>query len=294
MQAANKLEICKQTRKFTARSLHTVLKKLLATNRPISEVMFRDAWLTELRKNKNIFSDGWYDPPPHGIIVLFATDKHVTRLNFLSVRPEEKWPRDDIFLNKENGIAYVYASPVNKNSGVIGDFGMTLYFGKNKEIKDLLEICLDVDKQIFEAAQTGMQLGEIAEISRQMLKPYGMQNEFLAVTDKGTNVLGHTIPDEFTSWSSKEKEILAKNNWELTKDIISKKRINVKDNELFVITRNSAITIEPRPKTIEKPDLPKSLGYHTIALFKEDGSKELLTDFDELFTLAGMNYMIEQ
>lgn len=289
----DKLEICKQTRKIAADALYKVLKELLASNNPISEVTLRDAWLTEMHKNKNIFPEGWYMPPPYGMIVLFGTDNHVERVNYQSARPQEKWPRDDIFLDKKNGLIYCYASPVNKKTGIIGDFGVTLYFGKDNEIRNLLIHCFEADKTIFEALHLDMQLGEVAEISIKILKNYELQNETLAITDKGENVLGHTIPDGFDDWTEQEKNIYKQKNWQKIKDIISKKRINVKNHESTIIKENSAITIEPRPKNIRKPDLPKSLSYHTIALFKSDRSTELLTGFDELFTLTGMDYMIE-
>src|SRR5436853_4201407 len=104
----DKLEVCKSTRKIAADSLAKVLKKLLKSKKPISEVMLRDAWLFEMRKNKNIFPDGWYMPPPHGIMVLFADEKNVQRFNYKSARPNETWPRDDIFLDLKKGIIYCY------------------------------------------------------------------------------------------------------------------------------------------------------------------------------------------
>jgi len=157
----DKLEICKSTRKIAADSLYTVLKKLLASTQLISEVMLRDEWLEEMQKNKTIFTEGWYIPPPHGMIVLFATDKKVERINYKSVRIEEKWPRNDIFLDKKNGLAYFYASPVDKQSGIIGDFGMTVYLGKKKEIKDILKHCLVADKEILKLLQQECNLAKL-------------------------------------------------------------------------------------------------------------------------------------
>ena len=291
----DKLEICKQTRKIAADSLYKVLKKLLASDKPISEVTLRDAWLAEMQKNKNIFPEGWYQPPPHGMIVLFSTDKNVERINYKSARPQEKWPRDDILLNPQNGIIYCYASPVDKTTGIIGDFGLTLYFGKNPEIKKLLKMCLELDKELFAYVNVGMTLGDLSSEAESLMKKDGMATDAKPITDIGEIVIGHTIPDSYKGWADKEK-LLLKNkekNWLAIKDIISRKRINVKKNEPFIIEKGSAVTIEPRPKIINKPYLPTALSYHTIALFKENGSKELLTDFDELFTLAGMSYMIK-
>ncbi|HWY79603.1 MAG TPA: AIR synthase related protein, partial [Candidatus Sulfotelmatobacter sp.] len=291
----DKLEICKHTRKIAAESLYKILKKLLAANKPISEVMLRDAWLTEMQKNIDIFHDGWYTPPPYGIIVLFATDQQVERINYKSARPQEKWPRDDIFLNQKNGIVYFYASPVDKKTGIIGDFGLTLYFGNNPDIKNLLKKCLELNKELFTFLHVGMTLGSLSSKAEILMKKNGMSTDSEATTDVGEMVIGHTIPDAFEDWEEREK-LLLKNkeiNWHAIKKIISHKRVNVKKNESLIIKQENAVTIEPRPKIIDKPYLPTSLSYHTIALLKKDESKELLTNFDELFTLAGMSYMIE-
>src|SRR6266702_1882195 len=154
----DKLEICKQIRKIAADSLSIVLKKLLASDKPISEVTLRNAWLAEMRKNQNIFPEGWYEPPPYGMIILYADDKDVERFNYTSARVKEMWPRDDIFLNKKTGIIYCYASPVDKRTGILGDFGVTLYFGNKSDIKKLLKMCLTLDQEIFQSAQIGMKI----------------------------------------------------------------------------------------------------------------------------------------
>lgn len=288
--AIDKLEICKQTRKFAADSLYTVLKKLLASQKPISEVMLRDAWLAELRKNKNIFPDGWYMPPPHGMIILFGTDKNVDRINFKNARVEEKWPRDDVFLDTKNGIACLYASPVDKLSGVIGDFGITLYFGKNKEIKDHLKLCLSLGQEIFASIKIGQTLSQVSKSAYKRFAQVGVSLDATIQNVHKNMNLGHSIPATERDWTNKEKQILRGSNWIKTKDMLSEARLSYSD---FVIQPGFAFTIEPRPAVIDKPHIPTSLFYHTIAFFKENGEKELLTDFDDLFTLVGMDYMIE-
>lgn len=291
----DKLKICKQTRKIAADSLYTVLKKLLYSNKPISEVMLRNAWLKEMQKNKNIFPEGWYQPPPYGIIILFADDQKIERINYKSARPEDKWSRDDIFLDSKNGLIYCYASPVDKETGVIGDFGITLYFGKNLEIKNLLKKCLELDKELFAYVNVGMTLGDLSTKAEELMKKDGMGTDATPITDLGELVIGHTIPNAYENWNSEEKLLIKdrEKNWLAIRDIISHRRINIKKNESFIIKKDDAVTIEPRPKIIDRPYLPTALSYHTIALFKKDGSKELLTGFDELFTLAGMSYMIK-
>jgi hypothetical protein len=292
----NKLEICKSTRKIAADSLYTVLKKLLQSKNPISEVMLRDAWLEEMRKNNNIFPDGWYTPPPFGVSILFANDENVERVNYKNIRVEEKWPRDDIYLNIKTGLAYFFASPVDKEMGIIGDFGVTLYFGESPEIKNLLKLCYSLDQKIFDYAQIGMKFSDITAFAKKLFEKYRLSNEIVSITDKAKVNIGHTIPASYESWNKKEKSLLhqGESNWVKVKDMISKKRVFVNDSETFIIKPGMAITIEPRPKIINKSYLPSSLSYHTIAFFRENGTKELLADFEELFTLAGMDYMIKQ
>lgn len=293
----NNLKICKQTREIAAQTLYTALKKLLESEKPISELMLRDEWLKELRKHDNIFPDGWYMPPPHGIAVLFSNENDFTRINHKSLRPQEKWSRENIYLNRQNGILYLFAGPVDRRSGIIGDFQITLYLGNNVEIKELLKTCFLMDKQIFEYANVGMKLSQIATYANTLMKQKGMITEIISKTDiTGINNIGHTIPVPVNEWTSDEQAEFIKGsvNWQKIKEIINHKRIFTNTNENYILKPGGALTIEPRPKYIKKRHLPSSISFHTIALFKENGEKELLTDFDELFRLVGMNYMLKK
>lgn len=295
MEKIDKLEICKQTRKIAADALHVVLKQLLATDEPISEVMLRDAWLSEMRKNKNIFPDGWYLPPPHGMAVLFATDEEPTRINFVNLRFEESWPSDDIFLDKKTGLIFVYSSPVDKETGIIGDFQMSLYFGKKPEIKKHLKNCLELDKEIFEEINVGMSFSELTILSERIMRKKGMTNDVSSlIYNTVTNIPGHTIVGSYGMWNDEEKVVIKNGviDWDAAKDLISKKRVFIKEDEKFEVKPVMAFTIEPRPRVIGNPNLPTSLSYHTIALIKRNGEKEWITGFDDLFKLAGMDYML--
>lgn len=296
MNKIDKLEICKRTRKIAADSLHKVLKKLLESDKPISEVMLRDAWHEEMRKNRNIFPDGWYTPPPHGMIVLFADEKNVERFDYKNARWESSWARNDLFMNRKNGIIFCYASPVDKKSGIIGDFGITLYFGNNPEVKELLKFCLKIDKDTFDFAKIGMKISDITHFAETYMKKHKMSNDIVALNDKAGVNIGHSIPMAFEILSKKEEKILSNgiNDWTATKDMIAKKRYYVNNIEARTIKPGTAFTIEPRPRVISKPYLPAAINYHTIAFFKEDGTKELITGFDYLFKFVGMEYMIEE
>jgi len=289
----DKLKICKQTRKITADALYKTLKKVLKSKKPISEVSFRDAWLLEMRKNDSIFPDGWYTPPPHGMGVLFATENNIDRLNFKSIRPEEFWPRDDIFLDRKKGIVLLYAGPVDKKSGVIGDFEMTLYFGKNENIQNQLKTNLDIIYQIFKNAKPDMMLSDIYAYGNTLLKKNNLVNIIYSVSDPTNTNIGHTVPFSYENMTVQEEKILKSGNktWEKVCKMISKKRKFVNTVEDLKIKPPMAITIEPRSKIKGKEESPL-ISFHAIMLIKEKGNRELLTNYDRIFKLTGMTYMV--
>jgi len=292
-QIMDKLKICKQTREIAADALYKTLQKVLKSKKPISEISFRDLWLSEMRKSASIFTDGWYMPPPHGIGVLFATDSNVERLNFKSIRPEEFWPRDDIFLDLKKGMVLLYAGLVNKKSGIIGDFEITLYFGKNKNIHKQLKVNLDIIHKIFENAKIGMKLSDVYMYGSKLLKENKLVNIIYSVSDSTSTNIGHTVPFSYEDMTSEEIKILTsgKKNWNKVCTMISKKRKFVNTVEPLILKPSMAITIEPRSKVKGKKDSPL-ISFHAIMVIDKNGGKELLTDFDKIFKLTGMSYMI--
>ena len=288
----NKLNVCKITREIVADCLYETLSELLEQTTQFSEVQLRDNWLAKIRTHKNIFRDGWYIPPPHGVIVLFGADDDIKRISTSSMRPEEFWPKDDIYFDKYKGIMFLYFSSVDKKTGIIGDFGMSLYFGKIQKIKDHLKLCFYLDNKIFDYAQVGMRLSDITKFVLNLYQKHNLTNNIASSTDStGTNV-GHTIPVSYEDWNEEELKILknGKNEWQSASDMISKKRMFENIQETLQIKPGMAITIEPRPSVLNDPTIPM-VYFHTIALFKEDGTKELLTNFDKILNLVKMDYI---
>src|SRR3989338_2891276 len=91
-----KIKICKSVREYAQKSPLRVVQEILNNNLKPSEVEIREMWLSELRKNHDLFKEGWYSPPPHGTGILIGTDNDGSRLNYKSFRPKEMWPRKDI------------------------------------------------------------------------------------------------------------------------------------------------------------------------------------------------------
>lgn len=288
----DKLQIIKSTRKIAADTLFIVLKEAIQNSGSISEAEFRDKWLAQLRKHSEILPSGWYEPPPFGFGVLFADLHNLQRVSYDNLRLEKNWPQENIFLDKKNGLAYLFASPVDKQSGIIGDFGITIYFGNNNPIINHLKTYLEISKEIFNFATLGMSFAKVYEYAEELFKRNGLSNQVLSFTDPSKINFGHTIPSTEIDWSEEEIEVIKGEDWNKIKDSVSNRRIFVNKVQNFKIKQGVAFTIEPRLKALNNPNLPILLSFHTIGLFYENGKKELLTGFDEIFKLAGMDYLL--
>lgn len=293
MTPSQKLEIVKQTRKIASETLAKVLKQILENTDPISETQFRDLWLEELRKHSEIFPDGWYIPPPHGIVVLFSNSQNPERTNFRSLRPEEFWPKDNIFLDRNEGIVTLYFSPVHKGSYVVGDFGLTLYLGKNQKLHNQIKKVLGAINIVFDECKIGMELKEVYQYMLDVLAKDNLNNSWwISVNDPTGINIGHTIPPTDEDWTNQELGVLDSNaDWQQKASVISKKRKFLNAIEDTKIKSGMTFSIEPRPKSEIDPDIPV-FWLHTMALFYENGEKELLTGFDEIFKIAGMDYLL--
>lgn len=294
MTKISKLELCKLTRSYAAESLYEVLKDVLTDPSPVSEVAFRDNWLEKLRRHPNIFPNGWYEPPPHGIGVLFATDDNPNRASPKSIRPQEYWPKEESFLDKSKGILFLYVSPIAKKEGIIGDFGLTVYLGKDQSIINHLKNAYLTVLQVFKKINVGMSFADIAKIAKELLAEKGMYSNLLSPSDPtGTNI-GHTIPGSYEDFSPKEQRLIqsAPAQWSQLKDMIRTKRIFINEAETFTVTPNMAFTLEPRPEINNSASLP-TVWFHTLVLIDKNGNKQLVTNFAKIFSIANMDYLEE-
>jgi len=293
MTPNQKIEICKRTREYAQKSLLKVLQEILDNNLKPSEAEIRDMWIFELRKNNAIFKDGWYSPPPHGIGILIGTDEdgERSRLNYKSLRSKEIWPQEDVQLNTENGIIYAYASPTDKETGIIGDFGITVYFGNKKEIIDHIALCYQIVQQVFAYVEPGLTFAEIAKYMKGLITSHELNNEIECKTSPSpADDVGHTIPFIMDDMTEQESEILKRESHDEIKKMISEKRIFVRSSEDQIVKNGMAFTIEPRPRAVNNPKIPM-VSFHSICAIHEKGEKELITNFDKIFDLVRMKYI---
>ena len=291
MDPDKKLQITKETRKIATDALFQTLKKALAKNL-ISEKQFRDLWFEELRKSPKIFPNGWYIPPPSGLIVLFATSKNPKRVLYPSMRPEETWPKNNIYLDKSDGILAFYASPVDRQSGIIGDTEVMVYLGKNKEVRNTLKSTININKEIFEFVKIGQKFSEIAKFANKLITRKGFTNNILSTNDPQSTNIGHTIPATYEDWTTNEKNIILQGDqeWEKVCYLISNKRVFLNEAQDFKIQAPMAFTIEPRLRLNNRPNLPSAWS-HSIVFFDKNGAKELLMGFDKIYKICEAEYL---
>ncbi len=158
--------------------------------------------------------------------------------------------------------------------------------GKSRQIQNHLRQCLDTIGEVFEKAEIGMSFASLYNIANKLFAKEKLDNGgWLSISDPAGINMGHTIPFIDSRGSLKSHD------WPEIAGLISQSRIFVNAVEKTKIQPSMAFTIEPRLKNIKNDRLP-TVFFHTIVQIKKDGQKELISDFDEIFKLSGMNYML--
>ncbi len=278
-----------RTRSYALDALVESLTPLLQADTPFSEVQLRDVWLKNLRKNKDLFPDGWYIPPSHGIGALIGSTTKQSRTNYDNLRKFES--KNDSIFDAAHPIIYAYASPVDKQTGIIGDAGLTLYKGTNAAVKKHLKTCFNINKHVAEKVKVGMTFADIYNLTMDLADQHNLVNDVVSITDpQGANI-GHTIPPGFAEWPRDEQRVVAEGDWKKILDIIRTKRVYVNAFEQTKVKPGTMITIEPRLNNKNDSNIPQG-SFHTTLQVSKNGDVRLLTNFDTLFTLFGMKYML--
>lgn len=270
-----------KTREATA----GIFAKSLIDINGLSEIGIGEKILTEVKKNNDIFPEGWYSPPPKGVAILLDHEPF-ERLKFQTLREASAWPNGTSTFEKES-VGMIFFSPVHRKTNMIGDIGFTLYRGENKEIKRHIKKSYYAILKIAEHAKVGMSFPDLHKFATNLLK-----KEFEIVGWTTTNLkakpfinFGHTIPGSF------ERGFVFGKTFEEIKESIRTSRFFITEVENFKITETCAFTVETRLINLEKPQLP-IVYFHFIVCF-DKGKKIILENFDDIFKVVGMDYIYE-
>jgi len=267
------------TRKLAAE----IVEKSLTNIDNISETELKEKIITETSNHNEVFPHGWYDPPQSGVAVLFA-QKPFKRLMFNSMRNPEYWPKENFKFEKET-MGVIYLSPINRKTGMIGDFALTIYNGENEEIKKHIKKCYDTILLIAKHAEVGMKFSDLYKFALNSFESeFKFIGEMTTSSDPNLGInLGHTVPGSF------EKDFTFGNSFDEIKDTIRTKRVYINEVENFEIPETCAFTVEARLEDLKNPELPKAY-FHFIVCF-DRGEKTILKNFENIFKIVNMDYI---
>lgn len=279
-----KLEVIRRIKDEAGTALAHALDRLGGQH--YSESHLADTWLAELRHNPTFYEDGWYSPPPHGVISLFGKPAdRFERICQPSFRPQSMWSMPDIYYDREDVIA-LYASPIHRPTHLIGDFGLTLYRGGNPELAAHCEKVLATTLAIARNTNPGMSFKSIYNMAMDMGQSVGLTNSMASIADKtGTNI-GHTIPLSYASDPTHGMVGKAQNFDDLCWTLSAGRKF-VNAQELQRVEDNMAFTIEPRFSSSKMPNI----WFHLTVVF-ENGVQSICHGFKPIMQRFSMNSLL--
>jgi hypothetical protein len=285
MKVVDRVDRCLATRRLV---INLVAENLVVGE---SEAALRDKLHAALAEQPELFDSGWYAPPPDGIGVLFGRSDDMARLDFDSLRKTENWPSEQNISDDET-VGLVYASPVAR-SGMIGDFGLTFYHGKDSAVRQQLRLAYDITKKMCEFAQVGMKFRELFDFGQKIMAANGATSGRMALINDPSDInFGHTVPWSYKLPTPTEQEIIDRGSIDELREIISSKRIYINRTETFRIPKTCAFTVEPRVTTQDESGRVRLAYFHIIVAFR-DGRKIISADFEPVFAKMGMNYIMD-
>ncbi|MBI2623376.1 MAG: hypothetical protein HYW65_02260 [Candidatus Liptonbacteria bacterium] len=248
-----------------------------------SEAEVRDRILANLAARGSFYPKGWYDPPPGGVAVLFA-EKPYARLQFDSLRKPEFFPRADVQFNHKKTVGIVYASPIDRATGMMGDFSCTVYGGSNRRLQEHIRSTYKVVHAVAERAEVGMSFSELYAAALKIFEHQSRAIRWMTTSHDPLKInLGHTIPGSF------EKNFSRGDSFETAKAAIHSGRIYVNAVEEFQIPETCALTVEARLVDVSEPELPNVCVHYIVAFV--NGERRILANFNPVFKVMGMDYL---
>lgn len=258
-------------------------KSLEGTGVGLSESTIHERWRTALAAEPALMPQGWFLPPPAGASVLIGVPPYYTRTNFTSLRDRSLWP-DQQSQFEEECLLFVYASPVERSTAMIGDFQMTLYAGSDPAIRSHVAACFQITASIVSYAAVGMEMRELYDYADRLIRDFGLINSTHSTADRSGQVnIGHTIPWTHCDYDNRIWAAVRQNDAREIADLISRARVFVTASETLRITNNIAFTVEPQIVSSHHP----KVSFHVIVAFN-DGVKYIYAHFAELLARFDM------
>jgi hypothetical protein len=245
----------------------------------VTERRFRDDWLGRLAERPEITANGWYDPPPDGVAVLFATEDEPARTQFSSLRPKGLWP-GPTELDPRRGILYAYCSPLSFPEALAGDFQVTLYFGGSSRVRDHFRLAIDATYTVITEIELGTRSRPLFDRSEEIFAQLGLRSNVASITDAVPVDLGHSLPTLERPPSA--PRVISPEE----QDAVRRGRLFISAASDWPLAAAGQVTIEPRLFSIADRRLPQVNVHYVVGI--ADGKVSLLNECDELHRQFGL------
>jgi hypothetical protein len=262
------------------RSFCDVLNDLQGSEE-VSEIVFRDEWLARLNRDERLYRAGWYAPPPNGIAVLFAPRNMPSRISFRTLRDEASWPTAET-LDWTEGLLFAYCSPVDIETGLMGDFAITLYLGQDERLLRHFKQCHQATKEVLELCSAETTAQELFVSSQRIFNAQGLENSVVSKTDSTPLDLGHSL---VRLQGSSEPDRKSRTLSQAAANELSIGRQFISADHNWTLGSIPQFTVEPQLRSISDASLPQ-ITFHYVVAPGERGS--LLAECDDLFSQYGL------
>ena len=245
---ANNFLVCQATREFASSTVRKTLPACIG----LTEKQIASRLLSILSHDPEITAAGWYDPPPGGIAVLADVTPPYTRLRYDTLRDPKYWPSDIIFTKDSTITAYV--SPVHTETGVLGDFGGTFYFGDDDQIRRHVAHSGAVLQDFARKLQSGIEFSDIASEAYSLFEREELiNNPSRSITDPQGINMGHTVPFAFITEPCEPFQARSSSAQ------ISSSRHFINAHASMKVPENGCFTLEAQFTSFNDPELPMVL-----------------------------------
>lgn len=252
-------------RAYVSNALSSVVKTYFGRT-SVSEIELRNAWLEEIGSVPYLTTNGWYDPPMTGAVILACSSSDVRRTHFRSFRDRD-FCSSDRAIDWSDGIIIAYASNVDRVTGIPADFATTAYFGSNPGIRRHLTRCFTACREALAGINVEWNANELyAHVHTTMLK-HELDGKTWSTTDNGYNY-GHTLPSLVPSGSTTDIIMSRELATDLAVEMRNARRF-LSESASWKIADGEQFTIEPQCISPKNHSLPKVM-IHYVAMAKHD------------------------
>lgn len=246
----------------------------------VTELRFRDEWLIRLNAQPDLTSSGWYEPPPFGMAVLSGRDDSEVPFGFASLRPSRYWPSERI-IDWNRGLIYAYCSPIHLMDRLPGDFGVTLYFGKNRDVRSHFATGLSITQHIMREITPRTMTRSLFRQSEALFRKVGMRNNVASITDSVPVDLGHSLPMLDKTELNSGRQLT-----DSAKTALTERRCFISESADWEVSSVAQFTIEPSLVSLTNSQLPQVSPHYVLGV---SGTRVIVCDeCDALYYEMGL------